>query len=251
MCLWHVYRNIHYALPWQDAQIHAVKKCSHDQLWHQLNSLTAQGHVEQPNALLRQDTSPGGVGGDGSERGRDHRSLSPFSTTKMAWWFVLCQFERECLIDNPCLAIIILMSIWMDERRQAKKRERLGGGCNMKRESEDWGEWKLNGSGATARLLKRLSFNPRLSYDHMSACCSYRCWANQILTSATGQNWPVWPFRHYILESGQAAHLDCVLKKMISGGQWGQAAVCDPQSPIFHCHHLKHEISKLVTTQWA
>lgn len=173
------------------------RKCSHDQLWHQLNSLTAQGHVEQPNALLREDTSPGGVG---SERGRDHSSLSPFSTTKMARWFVLRQFERECLIDNPCLAIIILMSIWMDERRQAKKRERGGGGCNMKRESEDWGEWKLNGSGARARLLKWLSCNPRLSYNHMSACCSYRCCENQILTSATGQNWPDWPFRHYILE---------------------------------------------------
>ncbi len=54
------------------------RKCSNDQRWHQLNSLTAQGHVEQPNARLRKDTSPGRAG---SEHRRDHsllKVLSPF-----------------------------------------------------------------------------------------------------------------------------------------------------------------------------
>lgn len=97
------------------------KKSSHDQLWHQLNSLTAQGRVEQPKRSLLQGRIAQGRGS-----GERSQFTEPISAAKLAWWFVLRRFERECLIDNPCLAVIILMSIWIDEMRQAKKKGKRG-----------------------------------------------------------------------------------------------------------------------------
>jgi len=133
------------------------------------------------------------------------------------------------------LPSLFLMSIWMDERRQAKKRDRGGGGCNMKCECEDWWVWKLNGSGASARLLKWLSFNPQLSLKCIGLLVAHidDGQTSYLTSAATGQNWPAWPFHHYILKVVKRLIMTLYWRKLFLGANEAKLLSAIRSLPFF------------------
>lgn len=190
------------------------RKCSHDQLWHQLNSRTAQGHVEQPNARLREDTSPGRAG---SERGRDHSSLSSFLWPK--WHNDLscaCLSVSVWSITHALPSLFWCLFEWMRGGRQRKENEVVEGVIwSVSLKTEGRGNWMAVDPGPSSWSGWVLTQGSPITICLLVACAD-AAQTSYYLTSATGLAFLLLHFR-----SGQAADHDSVQEKMISGGQWG------------------------------